>query len=102
MTVGDGATRKDVAVFVAGGGNGFMTDIATWLVEAAAATGRTATLVEDRLPDDPNLANLVVAPHELYVLERRRRARRRRELPDQRPGVHRAARNLVVPHAASR
>ena len=75
MTVGDGATRKDVAVFVAGGGNGFMTDIATWLVEAAAATGRTATLIEDRLPDDPNLANLVVAPHELYLLQRRRRAR---------------------------
>ena len=68
MTAGDDATRKDVAVFVAGGGNGFMTDIAMWLVEAAAATGRAATLVEDRLPDDPNLANLVVAPHELYVL----------------------------------
>ena len=68
MTAGDGATRKDVAVFVAGGGNGFMTDIAMWLVEAAAATGRAAKLIEDRLPDDPNLANLVVAPHELYVL----------------------------------
>ncbi len=68
MTAGGGATRKDVAVFVAGGGNGFMTDIAMWLVEAAAATGRAATLVEDRLPDDPHLANLVVAPHELYVL----------------------------------
>ena len=68
MTAGDAATRKDVAVFVAGGGNGFMTDIAMWLVEAAAATGRAAKLIEDRLPDDPNLANLVVAPHELYVL----------------------------------
>jgi Glycosyl transferase family 2/Glycosyl transferases group 1 len=68
MTSTRGRVAKDVAVFVAGTGNGFMTDIAQWLVEAAAATGRTATLVTDRLPHDPRLANLVVAPHELYAL----------------------------------
>ncbi len=45
-----------------------MTDIATWLVEAAALTGRDATLVTDRLPRDPGVTNLVLAPHEFFLL----------------------------------
>ncbi len=68
MTASPPHRAKPVAVFVAARGNGFMTDIASWLVEAAAQTGRAAQLVTDRLPDDPTIANLVVAPHELYLL----------------------------------
>lgn len=59
---------KPVNVFVAADGNGFMTDIAGWLVEAAALTGRTATLVTDHLPVDGTAVNLVVAPHEFFAL----------------------------------
>jgi GT2 family glycosyltransferase/glycosyltransferase involved in cell wall biosynthesis len=58
-----------VDVFVAATGNAFMRDIAEWLVEAAAERGRTASLVVDGTPpSDPSKINLVVAPHEFYVL----------------------------------
>ena len=57
-------------VFVSGRGNVFMREIAEHLVEALALCGRPAELVVDDLPDgsgDP-IDNLVVAPHELFVL----------------------------------
>lgn len=66
-------TAPDVAapvrVFVARDGNGFMRDIAAWIVEAATIGGRTATLVDDGdLPTVDGSINLVVAPHELFEL----------------------------------
>ncbi len=61
-------TSADVNVFVAERGNGFMRDIAAWITEAAAEGGRTARLVHDRLPEADGSTNLVVAPHEFYVL----------------------------------
>jgi hypothetical protein len=57
-----------VRVFVSPYGNGFMRDIAEWLVEAAELSGRTAELVLDRLPRVDGSINLVVAPHELFEL----------------------------------
>ncbi len=57
-----------VNVFVAPAGNGFMRDIASWIVEASVQTGRSAALVTDRLPADDLSTNLVVAPHEFYLL----------------------------------
>ena len=45
-----------------------MRDIAMWIVEAAASLGRTAALVTDRLPEGDGSINLVVAPHEFYLL----------------------------------
>ncbi len=57
-----------VRVFVAPTGNGFMRDIAGWIVEAAAASGRDAALVDDRLPAADGALNLVVAPHEFFEL----------------------------------
>jgi hypothetical protein len=59
---------KPVEVYVAATGNAFMTDIAGWLVEAATLAGRRAELVTDRLPRDPATTNLVVAPHEFFLL----------------------------------
>lgn len=62
-------SARPVRVHVAALGNAFMTDIAGWLVEAAGQLGRDAELVDDgSLPSDPSTTNLVVAPHELYVL----------------------------------
>jgi hypothetical protein len=56
-------------VFVAPDGNAFMTDIASWLVEAGRAAGRDAQLVADgSVPHDADAINLVVAPHEFYLL----------------------------------
>lgn len=66
MTV-DGA-RPPVHVFVAADGNAFMADIADWIAEAARAGGRSARVVDDRLPAPDGSINLVVAPHEFYVL----------------------------------
>ena len=60
---------KPVDVFVSSRGNAFMTDIARWVVEAAQQVGRTASLVCDRLPSASGAINLVVAPHELFVLD---------------------------------
>ncbi|MEY2581949.1 MAG: hypothetical protein QOE09_1798 [Ilumatobacteraceae bacterium] len=57
-----------VNVFVATRGNQFMRDIAGWIVEAAALTGRPAALVDDRLPSADGSINLVVAPHEFFEL----------------------------------
>ncbi len=57
-------------VFVSGRGNVFMREIAEHLVEALVLMGRSGQLVIDDLPDsggDP-LENLVVAPHEFFVL----------------------------------
>ena len=62
-------THKPVDVFVSSRGNAFMTDIARWIVEAAEQAGRAATLVCDRLPTPSDAINLVVAPHELFVLD---------------------------------
>src|SRR5262245_8772685 len=59
---------KPVEVYVAATGNAFMNDIAGWLVEAATLAGRRVDLVTDRLPCDPATTNLVVAPHEFFVL----------------------------------
>ncbi|HZB40403.1 MAG TPA: glycosyltransferase [Ilumatobacter sp.] len=61
--------HKPVDVFVSSRGNAFMTDIARWVVEAARQAGRTATLVCDRLPSASDAINLVVAPHELFLLD---------------------------------
>lgn len=62
------ADRAPVRVFVAPRGNAFMTDIASWIVEAAGEVGRDAALVSDRLPADDGGVNLVVAPHEFFLL----------------------------------
>ncbi|WP_040493829.1 glycosyltransferase [Ilumatobacter nonamiensis] len=59
---------REVRLFVAPTGNAFMRDIASWIVEAAGMTGRHAELVEDRLPHSDGSINLVVAPHEFYLL----------------------------------
>ena len=59
---------RPVRVFAASRGNEFMTDIARWVVEAAAQTGRASELVFDELPADDGSINLVIAPHEFYVL----------------------------------
>lgn len=59
---------RDVNVFVARHGNAFMRDIATWVVEAASLNGRTAEMIDDRLPQPDGSTNLVVAPHEFYLL----------------------------------
>lgn len=60
---------RSLEVFVSPHGNGFMHDIAAWLVEAGGLLGRSARLRDDgSLPTDPSALNLVVAPHELYVL----------------------------------
>ncbi len=55
-------------VFVAPTGNGFMRDIASWLVEAARGAAREAVLVDDALPAFDGSINLVVAPHEFFEL----------------------------------
>ena len=57
-----------VRVFVAPTGNGFMRDIASWLVEAASLAGRDARLVDDSLPTADGSLDLVVAPHEFFEL----------------------------------
>jgi hypothetical protein len=57
-----------VAVHVASRGNGFMTDIASWIAEAVTATGRSAQLVMDSLPSADGDLHLVVAPHEFFTL----------------------------------
>ena len=62
------AASRPVNVFVARDGNGFMRDIATWIVEAARVAGRTAALIDDRLPQPDGAINLVVAPHEFFLL----------------------------------
>lgn len=60
---------RDLNVFVAPRGNAFMTDIARWITEAGALTGRAARLVDDgSTPHDADAINLVVAPHEFYLL----------------------------------
>ncbi len=60
---------RTVNVHVAPRGNAFMRDIATWIVEAAGLLGRNARLRDDGgLPDDSDATNLVVAPHEFYLL----------------------------------
>ena len=57
-------------VFVSGRGNVFMREIAEHLVEALVLAGRRGELVIDDLPDDSGdpMHNLVVAPHEFFVL----------------------------------
>ena len=60
--------RRPVRVFVARDGNGFMRDIAGWIVDAAELAGRPAELVDDRLPQADGAVNLVVAPHEFFLL----------------------------------
>ena len=57
-------------VFVSGRGNVFMREIAEHLVEALVLAGRHGELVIDDLPDgaDDPMHNLVVAPHEFFVL----------------------------------
>jgi hypothetical protein len=62
-------TNRPVNVFVAESGNDFMADIAGWLAEAAELVGHPSRLVRDgSLPTDAAAINLVVAPHEFYVL----------------------------------
>ncbi len=60
-------------VFVSAHGNVFMREIAEHLVEALVAAGRDASVVTDELPDVPApggdpLSQLVLAPHEFFVL----------------------------------
>jgi Glycosyl transferase family 2 len=57
-------------VFVSGRGNVFMREIAEHLVEALVLGGRAGELVIDELPDaaDDPMQNLVVAPHEFFIL----------------------------------
>ncbi|MGE0139063.1 MAG: glycosyltransferase [Ilumatobacteraceae bacterium] len=59
-----------VRIFVSPDGNGFMTDIATWLAEAAREAGRPAEVVSDGSLPDGELIDLVVAPHEFFELTR--------------------------------
>ncbi len=65
-----------VNVFVAKRGNRFMREIAGWITEAAASTGRRVALIDDRLPTADESINLVVAPHEFFELN----AAQRKEL----------------------
>jgi hypothetical protein len=57
-----------VNVFVAARGNQFMVEIAGWIAEAAALTGRPVALFDDRLPAADGSTNLIVAPHEFFDL----------------------------------
>ena len=57
-----------VKVFVARTGNAFMADIAAWITEAASLAGHQAELLHDQLPQRDGSINLVVAPHEFFVL----------------------------------
>ncbi|MEP7112801.1 MAG: glycosyltransferase [Ilumatobacteraceae bacterium] len=57
-----------VKVFVAARGNQFMAEIAGWIAEAASVTGRSAVVIDDRLPRADGSINLVVAPHEFFEL----------------------------------
>jgi Glycosyl transferase family 2/Glycosyl transferases group 1 len=57
-----------VKVFVAKRGNQFMGDIAGWIAEAAALTGRAVEVIDDQLPAADGSINLVVAPHEFFEL----------------------------------
>jgi hypothetical protein len=59
---------KPVKVFVAATGNAFMADIAGWIAEAATLLGRDARVVSHGLPEADGSLNLVVAPHEFFVL----------------------------------
>ncbi|MEY2416299.1 MAG: hypothetical protein QOH53_1633, partial [Ilumatobacteraceae bacterium] len=65
-------------VFVSGRGNVFMREIAEHLAEALVLAGRPGELVIDDLPDiaDSPLDNLVVAPHEFFVLSKASEAAR--------------------------
>ena len=67
-------------VFVSGRGNVFMREIAEHLVEALVLAGRPGELVIDDLPDaaDDPMQNLVVAPHEFFVLSPSAEADRQR------------------------
>src|SRR5262245_12307907 len=60
-----------VKVFVAASGNAFMRDIGENLVEASRLVGRAASLHTEDLPDDDGAINLVVAPHEMFLLSDR-------------------------------
>ncbi len=60
---------RDLNVFVAATGNAFMNDIAGWIAEAGTELGRASRLVDDGSPPaDGDAINLVVAPHEFYLL----------------------------------
>ncbi len=60
---------RDLNVFVSAAGNAFMRDIAGWIAEAGSELGRASLLVDDESPPtDPDAINLVVAPHEFYLL----------------------------------
>jgi hypothetical protein len=59
---------RPVNVFVAPRGNAFMADIAGWIAEAATLTGREARVVQHGLPVADGSLNLVLAPHEFFVL----------------------------------
>lgn len=55
-------------VHVASRGNGFMTDIATWITEATCQAGYEAQLVVDTMPRADGDLHVVVAPHEFFTL----------------------------------
>lgn len=60
---------KPVNVFVSREGNAFMRDIASWIAESAGLLGRVSSLHADgSTPTDAGAVNLVVAPHEFYLL----------------------------------
>ena len=60
---------RPLDVFVSPHGNAFMRDIASWIVEAGEQTGRVARLRDDGdPPSDRGRVNLVVAPHEFFLL----------------------------------
>jgi glycosyl transferase family 2/glycosyl transferase family 1 len=83
-------------VFVSGRGNVFIREIAEHLVEALVLAGRPGELVIDDLPDgaDDPMENLVVAPHEFFVLspasepDRRRAAAASVCINTEQPGTH--------------
>lgn len=57
-------------VFVSPVGNVYMTELASMLVDTIGETGRGVDLLTDGLPrSEPNVVNLVVAPHEFFVLQ---------------------------------
>ena len=69
MTDPGAARRRAVDVFVSPEGNAFMRDIAAWIAEAATLAGRSARLLSSgEVPVDPERHNLVVAPHEFFLL----------------------------------
>jgi hypothetical protein len=62
-------TPPDYKLFVSPIGNVYMAEIAAMLADSIGRTGRQVELHDEVLPRfEPGVVNLVVAPHEFFVL----------------------------------